>query len=1231
MSAATIAQRFQPVPAASSLSSANSNNQKSKVLGLRSLQPSPTPNPVPSPKMSQASPAHVTFPLSPTLPPPYSHLPSHNQHQQQPTQQHQQQQQHPQQHYSSVQHPQIARPTSLLSPRLSPPPSPLVLSPLNTTFLPAHAPLSPRPNHSLASPGACPPYLYELAQADRRAGSGFISREPSLPSIMSMPRTRPASPDLLHNRKSSFAARRANLANGGPGSSSSPTSPQVSRRFFTPTSARGLSNLCMFEDGLQHYERVRSPSLRGHSRRGSMIQSTPDRSKDELANELFEFDLSEDFAEETFRQARWSDDEDEFGSEGNHEATGARKLFKVGDRVGVGTLHQGYRVRDLFDTTSRSGRRLSQDSTQSHGESGVLEVVRQIGVGSYAVVYLVREVLFDPDLEPEPVPVDSTFSQTPKASDGFASLSKLDTMSSPRVRGTTEVIYGRDFALKCLCKRNLSDELLVLQRGEAELHRSLPLHSNIVALHRALETPNWLFLVIEYCPGQDLFYWLEQARDSQDLESLSSRTNSCAPHFPSFIQPHLQPVEEKPREVSPAESPVVPINTPPSPSLLASTADDEMLSRRRLRLISKMFVQMCEAVEACHQVGVCHRDIKPENFIVVDDRKGTLGDNWKAQSTDYHHGVRTSVTVKITDWGLGTSSKACEDFDCGSKPYMAYECRNNLNPTYDPVQADIWSLGIVLLNLLYHRCPWADPSGTDPDFREFLQEPVSFLRGRFEGMTQSVATFLAENVFCQVGAGRSQRRISAGHFAEWSQNLLHHMGDGQSHASVSDATIAMSPSYTRSVIDQRRSLRGSSLGGLSKRSSQLFNPINLPPAVPEVLSPPELSPTDLPVVVEKEPCDIKKESLTPWPEKSADLQDFSEEPTEILTDVVLISGENKESADATGEDSESCTSVSKVGSDNPKRRKRGARKGRKPEGRRNGSEAGYLSSTNEQEGEVDMLDGLAEASQSLAREISHATRTMKTPSEDGATALTTTKRKMNIAERMMEKFRDGSNPDLQAFVARARAREAAYMGKANSNTASAPAQLQDINRHAQRNVFIRGAMSTTSSSGIATTMSTSSSTSWGGGSDCSSFSKPPTHWSSASHRRERIQKTNPSPTPNAATAPTPLPAPATSPPASASAPTIGGNRKNTTGNHHQPSGHTTTTTTTTITSNPVPNKKEESKNKLAQLLTSFKRFNSTVGGIQHSSSSVTASTTTTTTTTTTSTNTSSSTFHTDSH
>jgi len=365
-------------------------------------------------------------------------------------------------------------------------------------------------------------------------------------------------------------------------------------------------------------------------------------------------------------------------------------------------------------------------------------------------------------------------------------------------------------------------------------------------------------------------------------------------------------------------------------------------------------------------------------------------------------------------------------------------------------------------------------------------------------------------------------------------------------------------------------------------------------------------------VIEKETCQIEKESLNIWPADPSSLKDLPEEATEILSDVILSPDELKESPEVNGEDSESCTSGSKIGSENPKRRKRGARKGRKPEGRRNGSEAGYLSSANEQEGEVDVLDGLAEASQSLAREISQATKTMK-PGDDAKTSLTTTKRKMNIAERMMEKFRDGSNPDLQAFVARARAREAAYMGKVNSNTASAPAQLQDVHRHGQRNVFSRAAVSTSSSSGIATTMSTSSTTSWGGGSESSSFSKPQTHWSSASNRRERIQKTNPSsPSVVASTPPTPL---------SAAVPAAVNSRKNLNGNH--PSANNTTTTPQ-VNNN---NKKEESKNKLAQLLTSFKRFNSTVGN-HHSSSSSTAATAATTTTTTTSTN---FTFNTDSH
>lgn len=300
--------------------------------------------------------------------------------------------------------------------------------------------------------------------------------------------------------------------------------------------------------------------------------------------------------------------------------------------------------------------------------------------------------------------------------------------------------------------------------------------------------------------------------------------------------------------------------TPPSPSLLSSTTNTSLLSRKRLRLISRMFGQMCQAVQACHEVGIAHRDIKPENFIVVDGRaEGESGSS--------------RVVVKITDWGLGTREEMCEDFDCGSKPYMSFvslsfarhsrrslmpfshfkqECRNNLSPSYDPRQADIWSLGLVLLNLLYHRNPWADPSLDDPDFAEYVHNPRGFLQNRFEDMTDEVAGFLADRVFCDVletENGKLRKRVTAGEFGRWAARLVMMMDENQPRTG---ALTGLQDHTFELVSDVTKALPSPIIGGSSGISSSLLSQFAPAP------SPASIAPPWTPNLLDDLPRDLRE-------------------------------------------------------------------------------------------------------------------------------------------------------------------------------------------------------------------------------------------------------------------------------------------------------------------------------------------------------------------------------------
>ena len=278
--------------------------------------------------------------------------------------------------------------------------------------------------------------------------------------------TRPVSPDRGSERDRSVEPRSA--------STSSLRSLLTSSRSRRPSMLTGTSTLSLstvgtdspsttsrsrlqsFLEGVSHTTRVRSPSLRGHSRRASLESSSsfaatlpPGPTRKATSRSLAE-------AEEAYLDDGATDVDDE--------------VFFEGDRLEAGARHGGHIVTEC---QTRGVAPVPLDAPDRLR----LEVVRQVGTGSYAVVYLARRVLHDP--------ADDGGSNDDHAlfDDDDSAFGSEAGGAGDRTFRRRDIVYGEDFALKCLSKRNLSDDMLEVQRFEATLMRKLPSHPNVVALH----------------------------------------------------------------------------------------------------------------------------------------------------------------------------------------------------------------------------------------------------------------------------------------------------------------------------------------------------------------------------------------------------------------------------------------------------------------------------------------------------------------------------------------------------------------------------------------------------------------------------------------------------------------------------------------------------------------------------------------------------------------------------
>jgi eukaryotic-like serine/threonine-protein kinase len=154
---------------------------------------------------------------------------------------------------------------------------------------------------------------------------------------------------------------------------------------------------------------------------------------------------------------------------------------------------------------------------------------------------------------------------------------------------------------------------------------------------------------------------------------------------------------------------------------------DELL-RRNGRItpgrVNRLLGQLCEALHAAHAEGIVHRDLKPSNLMVVD-----------AETPYEKIKVMDFGLAKMVDDGSGHSmlekaSQTGVDFAVGTPGYIAPE---QVRGEATDSRCDVYSVGVILFELLTGRLPFIRPETMDVLFAHATEPPPSFADAGADG------------------------------------------------------------------------------------------------------------------------------------------------------------------------------------------------------------------------------------------------------------------------------------------------------------------------------------------------------------------------------------------------------------------------------------------------------------------------------------------------------------------
>ncbi|EKM56909.1 uncharacterized protein PHACADRAFT_160454 [Phanerochaete carnosa HHB-10118-sp] len=197
---------------------------------------------------------------------------------------------------------------------------------------------------------------------------------------------------------------------------------------------------------------------------------------------------------------------------------------------------------------------------------------------------------------------------------------------------------------------------------ELQYHQDVHEHPHVVTLRHSFVDDDFLYLVEEYCPGGDMWKAIKMNR----------------------------------------------------------------LFWRRDELVTRVFLQVIDAVSWCHQRGVYHRDLKPGNILISPDGQ----DIW------------------LTDFGLASRKESSCTFHIGTPQYRSPECNDicGEHQPYNLERNDIWAVGVILVNMLTGTTPWKGATGANDYYQSYLHSK-EFLRSTLP--ISKEAAYICQRIFTE--------------------------------------------------------------------------------------------------------------------------------------------------------------------------------------------------------------------------------------------------------------------------------------------------------------------------------------------------------------------------------------------------------------------------------------------------------------------------------------------------